>query len=119
MKLQGTSVVKFSNFLENLKDIAGTCLSITRAQYDDNENKICSFSHAGKIFGLTWNQLLEKTGISPTKIFTQSSNQGRKLKNKSKYKEIGCLRCDSLFVSSDPCNFRICAKCKNMIELEE
>jgi len=119
MKLTGTSVVKFSNFLENLKDLAGTCLSLTRAQYDDNENKICSYNHVNKKFNLRWNQLLEKAGLSPTKIFTQSSNLGRKLKDKSKYKEVSCLRCDSMFVSPDPSNFRICPKCKNMVELEE
>lgn len=119
MKLNGTSVAKFSSFLENLKEIAGTCFFITRSEYDQNPNKICSFSHINKTFGYTWNTVLKMGDLQPKRILPQPSTQGRKPINKSKFKEVSCLRCDSMFVSPDPNNFRICNKCKSMIELEE
>lgn len=118
MKLQGTSVVKLLNFLENIKDIAGTCF-ITRNEYDQNPDKICSFSHLNKTFGYTWNTIIEMSGLHPKRVIQKPFLQGRKLKDRSKEKEVSCLRCDSMFVSPDQSNFRICNNCKNMLELEE
>ena len=118
MKLQGTSVVKLLNFLENIKDIAGTCF-ITRTEYDQNPKKICSFSHVNKIFGYTWNTVLEMSDLQPNRILPNPITQGRKPKNTEKYREVSCLRCDLMFISPDPSNFRICSNCKNMLELEE
>lgn len=119
MKLSGTCVVKLSDFFENLKEIAGTRYSITRVTFDENPDKSCSFSHINKNFKVTWNICLEKAGLAPKRILPQPPTQGRKSKDKTKYREVSCLRCDSLFVSPDPSNFRICSTCKNMLQLEE
>ncbi len=116
--LQGTCIVKLENVIKSIKEIAGTCY-LTRAEYDNNEKKICSFSHIDKNFVVTWNELLAQAKIPIKRRFRFPIKQGRKPKNKEKYKEVSCLRCDSLFVSPDPSNFRICPSCKNMIELEE
>lgn len=118
MKLSGTSVVAISEFLENLKTIAGTKF-LTRLEYDKNPNKICSFSYVTKLFHYTWNECLEKAQLKINRKLPNPSTQGRKLKDSSKYKEVSCLRCDKMFVSSDPCNFRICDNCKNMLKLIE
>ena len=118
LKLNGTSIVKLSKFLENLKDIAGTCF-ITRNEYDQNPDKICSYSHINKIFKYTWNTSIEMSGLLPKRTIQKPFLQGRKLKDRSKEKEVSCLRCDSMFISPDPSNFRICNNCKNRIELEK
>ncbi len=120
MKLTGTSVAKISKFLENLKDIAGTCL-ITKSEYDGNTEKYCSYSHINKIFGMSWNRCLEKSGIAINRNISLPITQGRKPKDLSKKKTVSCLRCDSIFESPDPKLIRICPTCKNkkeMIDLE-
>lgn len=114
--LQGTSL---GLFLDNLKELAGTNNYITRAEFDKNPNKVISYSYINKTFGYTWNTLLEKAGLTPKRVWNGVINQGRKMEDKSKYRETSCLRCDALFVSPDPSNFRICNKCKNMVGLEE
>ena len=111
MKLQGTSVSKFSNFIENLKEIAGT-KTLTRAEYDNNPNKICSFSHINKNFNLTWNTILENVGIPVKHRVSFPIKQGRKVKDKALLKDVECLRCGREFKSIDQKINRICDRCK-------
>ena len=118
MKLQGTQVIKFSELVKNLKDMAGTCF-LTRLDYDFNPNKTCSYSHIYKNLGLTWNNLLEQAGIPIKRKLPLPSTQGRKEKNKSKAKVVECLRCLELFESIDPCINRICNKCHGLEDQEE
>lgn len=118
MKLQGTSVVKLFNVIENLKTIAGTKF-ITRSEYDINPNKTCSFSHVNKNFKLCWNELLELSGIPVKRKLPFPSTQGRKPKDKSMVKTVECLRCLEEFESLDPRVNRICKKCKDLEDQEE
>ncbi len=118
MRLLGTSVVKFEKFIDNLKEFAGTN-SITRIDYDNNPNKLCSFSHVNKKFNLSWNELLEIARIKPTRILPAPITQGRKVKDKSKYKIVECLRCLEMFESPDPKLIRFCPSCKNNIKIED
>lgn len=118
MRLQGTSVIKFEKFIDNLKELAGTN-SITRLNYDNNPNKLCSFSHINKKFNLSWNSILEVAKIKPIRILPIPSTQGRKPKDRSKYKTVECLRCSDMFESPDPKNIRICFACKKLVQLED
>ena len=118
MKLQGTQVIHFSDFIQSLQNIAGICF-ITRQEYDDNNKKLCSFSHINKNFGKKWNTILEEAGLVVKRKILEPITQGRKLKDRSKYKIIECLRCDTLFESPDPKLIRICQKCKKEIKLED
>src|SRR3990172_9794912 len=113
MKLQGTSIVAFADFIESLKSIAGTCF-LTRAEYDNNPNKMNSYSHINKNFGYTWNECLENAGIPIKHAVSFPIKQGRKPKKVSQNKIVYCLRCDELFESIDPKINRICRKCKNL-----
>ena len=112
MRLNGTSVVKFEDFVENLKYLAGTCF-ITRSEYDANLNKICSFSHINKNFNISWNTILENAGIPVKHRVSFPIKQGRKVKDKTLLKDVECLRCEKIFKSIDPKINRICEKCKN------
>jgi len=118
MKLQGTNVVAFADFIENLKTMAGTCF-LTRSDYDNNPNKICSFSHASKQFNLSWNNFLEQAELGVKKRVSFPPTQGRKPKKVSQNKIVYCLRCDELFESIDPKINRICRKCKNLEDIED
>ena len=118
MKLQGTSVSKFSNFIENLKEIAGT-KTLTRAEYDNNPNKMNSYSHINKNFGYTWNELLEQAGIPIKHAVSFPIKQGRKPARKVNNRVVECLRCGKLFESIDPKINRICRKCKNLEGIED
>jgi len=111
MRLNGTSVVKFEDFVENLKYLAGTCF-ITRSEYDASPNKICSFSHINKNFNLTWNALLEQAGVPIKHEVSFPIKQGRKVKDKALLKDVECLRCGREFKSIDPKINRICDRCK-------
>lgn len=117
-KLSGTSVVKLSYFLQELKEIAGTCY-LTRTEYDDNIKKPCSFSHVNRLFTLTWNNALELAGIPIKKKLPFPSTQGRKPKNVTLFKTIECLSCEMIFTSIDPRINRICDKCKNLQDRDE
>ncbi len=119
MKSFGTCIIKIVNLLENLQEISGTRLSITRSEFDSNPKKICSFSYAYKTFGYSWNNLLIKAKLKPKMIFKKGRKTGRKPENKKNYKEVSCLRCDSIFESPDPKLCRICKSCKNSIEYIE
>lgn len=116
--LTGTSVIKLEVFISNLKDIAGTCF-LTRIEYDNNSQKVCSYAHVYKNFGLTWNSLLEQAGIPITRKYAFPIKQGRKPKDTSKSREIYCLRCLKLFISIDPKVNRICLKCKKLEDQED
>lgn len=118
MPLYGTMVAKLDYFIENLKLLAGTGF-ITRAEYDENKQKYCSYSHINNNFNLTWNAILEKSGILIKRKLPLPSTQGRKAKDKSKAKVVECLRCLELFESFDPCVNRICNKCHNLEDQEE
>ena len=117
-RLQGTSVVAFTDFIENLKAIAGTCF-LTRSEFDNNPSKICSFSHANKQFNLNWNNFLEQAGLNIKKRVSSPPTQGRKPKDESLFKIVECLRCLSLFESTNPKINRICRKCKDLKNLED
>ena len=118
MKLQGTQVVAFADFIENLKNIAGTCF-LTRSEFDYNPNKVCSFSHINKNFNLSWNDLLEEAGIPIKHRVSFPVTNGRKPKNKILFKIIVCLCCLKEFESIDPKINRICNKCKNLKTQED
>ena len=118
MGLNGTSVIKLSIFLDNLKDIAGTCY-LTKSEYDANPNKICSYSHINRNFKYTWNNLLEQAGIPIKRKLPFPYTQGRKPMDKSKAKIVECLRCLKEFESIDPCVNRICNKCHDLEDQEE
>lgn len=117
-KLSGTSVVKLSLFLDNLANIAGTRF-ITRSEYDDNIDKICSFSHVNRLFNMTWNDCLTLAGIPVKRKLPFPSTQGRKPKDTSMVKTVECLRCLEEFESLDPRVNRICKKCKDLCDQEE
>ena len=118
MKLQGTSVIKFSTLIQNLQSFAGTCF-LTRSDYDNNPKKPCSYSHVNKVFDISWNELLEKAGIPIKHRPSFPITSGRKPKDVSKNKIITCLQCDGLFESIDPRINRICGKCKNLEGIED
>lgn len=118
MRLSGTSVVKIEKFIENLRGLAGTN-SITRLDYDNNPEKLCSFSHINKRFNLNWNSVLEMAEIKPNRILPIPITQGRKPKDRSKYKIVECLRCLEMFESPDPKLIRICPSCKRNNEIED
>ena len=119
MKLSGTTVVKFSDFIENLTFLAGTKLTITRSEYDANPNKICSYSHINRNFKYRWNEILEQAGIPIKRKLPFPYTQGRKPMDKSKAKIVECLRCLKEFESIDPCVNRICNKCHDLEDQEE
>jgi len=112
MRLQGTQVVAFIDFIENLKNIAGTCF-LTRNRFDYNQNKVCSYSHVNKVFGISWNECLKQAGIPVKHVVSFPIKQGRKVKDKTLLKDVECLRCEKIFKSIDPKINRICEKCKN------
>lgn len=118
MKLYGTQVIKLTTFIDNIKDIAGTCF-LTRAMYDANPNKICSYSHINRNFKFRWNEILEQAGIPIKRKLHFPYTQGRKEKDKSKAKVVECLRCLKEFESLDPRINRICNKCKDLEDQEE
>lgn len=111
--LIGTSVIKLSIFLDNLKDIAGTCY-LTRSEYDVNTEKPCSYSHINRLFSLKWNDCLNLAGLPIKRRLPIPSTQGRKAKDKSMAKIVECLNCTSMFESFDPRINRICKKCKDL-----
>ena len=118
MKLFGTSVAKFSDVIDNLKFLAGTC-TMTRSEYDANPNKVCSYSHINRIFNISWNELLENAGVPIKHAVSFPIKQGRKCKDLSKNRIVSCLRCGELFESIDPKINRICRKCKNLEGIED
>ncbi len=118
MKLRGTSVVKFDYFIDNIQELAGTCNSITRSEYDSNIGKICSYAHINKNFNMTWNYCLKMAGLRINKNF-ENVHSGRKIKNKTNYKTVSCLKCDDLFESFNPKLNRICPSCKNNKNFED
>jgi len=118
MKLHGTSVIKFSDFIENLRDIAGTCF-LTRNEFDYNCNKVCSYSHINKNFNLSWNACLEQAGLNIKKKVSFPITQGRKSKDKILLTVVICLCCLKKFESIDPKINRICKKCKNLKNQED
>ena len=109
----GTSVLKLTDIFENVKGCAGTCFSITLDEYNKHENRLCSYSYINKWFYLTWNTILNKSGLKQQIIFRKIT-QGRKPINKSKYQNTICLRCDQEFLSWDKRNNRICPRCKKI-----
>lgn len=112
MRLHGTSVVKLKDFFVNLKDLAGTCFSITRHEYDKNPYKVCSYSHIYSNFGLSWNDCIKEIGLEINKKFSFPIKQGRKPIDRSNYKKTECLRCGKLFDSWNIKYNRICDNCK-------
>ena len=116
--LTGTSVIKLEVFINNLQYIAGTCF-LTRDEYDNNNQKVCSYAHVYKNFGLTWNSLLEQAGIPIKRKYAFPIKQGRKPRDTSKSKEVYCLRCIELFISIDPKINRVCKDCKKLEDQEE
>lgn len=119
MHLRQGTCIKLSAFLENLIELSGTKNYLTRKEFDNNPDKICSYSYMNKTLGHTWNTLLEKAGLSPKRIWDGTINQGRKLRDTTKYREVTCLLCDELFDSFDPALNRICKKCKVRVNLED
>lgn len=117
-KLSGTSVIKLSTFLDSLKDMAGTCF-LTRLDYDNNPNKVCSFSHINNNFAITWNNCLELVNLPVKRKWKFPIKQGRKPKDKSMAKMVECLRCLNMFESLDSRINRICRKCKDLEDQEE
>ena len=111
MKLQGTSIIKFSTLIQNLQSFAGTCF-LTRSEYDKNPMKPCSYSHVNKVFDISWNGLLEEAGIPVKHRLPFPIKQGRKVKDKALLKDVECLRCGREFKSIDPKINRICDRCK-------
>jgi len=112
MKLK--TKINFMDFIENLKDIAGTCF-LTRTEFDKNPKKICSFSYINRNFNTSWNSSLKEAGVNAKLEWVIPSNRGRKKQIKI-LKQVSCLKCDKLFDSFDPRLNRICKNCKNSVE---
>lgn len=116
-KLTGTSVAKLSDFIDNLKKIAGNC-SLTRTEYDYSPEKICSYSHINKLFHLTWNSCLQLADIPVGRSLPMPIKQGRKMGVKPEGKEVECLYCLNFFISYNKFN-RICRNCKSIINEQD
>ena len=117
MKLLGTSVVKLSDFIDNLKELAGTRL-LTRTDYDYNSNKICSYSHVNRMFNLTWNSCLQLADLPVNRLLPMPIKQGRKTIVKPEGKDTECLYCLNIFVSYNKFN-RICKNCKDIVNEQD
>lgn len=118
MKLSGTSLIRLSDFIDNLKLVAGT-KSITSQEYSNNVGrKVCSYSYINKHYGLSWNSCLLRAGLPINRELSLPIKQGRKLKDKTCY-DIECLCCSNMFKSFNIKLNRICNKCKISIEFED
>lgn len=116
MKFAGTALISLKDIINNIKNIAGTC-TITRSEFDNNNNKICSYSYINKIYELSWNKCLNIAHINTNRVLPLPMKQGRKSLVKEKY-IVECLSCDNKFNSIDPKLNRICDNCKQNIDFK-